>query len=136
MPARRTTDHRPQNGRSQKRVETAAMGVAGHVVELLELSENGKIDIRAEGARQVGERCDFVSERQLPQRIGRERERSHNVIVSTGLRLQSRHYNNITGGGSNNGQNRLLLPISIGEIYFCGGNILARAVAGTVAITT
>ncbi len=36
-------------GDPTKSVVTAAMGVAGQVVELFELSENGKVDIRAEG---------------------------------------------------------------------------------------
>ncbi len=53
-----------------KRVETATMRVAGQVVELFELSKNGKVDIRAEGTFQVGKCCDFVVEQQLSQRNG------------------------------------------------------------------
>src|SRR6266851_2749526 len=73
----------PKMGDLTKGVETAAMRVTGQVVELLELSENGKVDVRAEGAFQFGEHGDLVAEQQLSQRIGREREWSHNVIVST-----------------------------------------------------
>jgi hypothetical protein len=63
------------------------MRVAGQVVEFFELSENGKVDVRAEGTFQIGQGCDFAVEQQLSQRIGRERERPHNVIVATELRF-------------------------------------------------
>jgi len=72
-----------------KSVETAAMRVAGQVVELFELSENGDVDVRAEGPFEIGKRCDFVVEQQLSQRIGREGERSHNVIVAIHKSIQS-----------------------------------------------
>jgi hypothetical protein len=65
------------------------MRVAGQVVEFLELSENGEVDIRAESTFQVGEGCDFVVEEQFAQRIGGESERSHNVIVPTKRSIQS-----------------------------------------------
>ena len=73
-----------------KGVETATMRVAGQIVELLELSENGEVDMRAESTFQVGEGCDFVVEEQLAQRIGGESERSHNVMVSTERAIQSK----------------------------------------------
>lgn len=66
------------------------MRVAGQVVEFLELSENGEVDIRAESAFQIGEGCDFVVEEQFSQRIGGESERSHNVIVPTERGSQSK----------------------------------------------
>jgi hypothetical protein len=72
-----------ETGDLAKSVETAAMRVAGQVVEFFELSENGEVDVRAEGTFQIGEGCDFVMEQQLSHRIGREDERSHNVIVAT-----------------------------------------------------
>ena len=72
-----------ETGDLAKSVETAAMRVAGQVVEFFELTENGEVDVRAEGPFQIGEGCDFVMEEQLSQRIGREGERSHNVIVAT-----------------------------------------------------
>ena len=69
------------------------MRVAGQVVEFFELSENGEVDIRAEDAFQIGKRCDFVAEQQLPQGIRREGERSHNVIVATERQHYNRDYN-------------------------------------------
>ena len=59
------------------------MRIAGQVIEFFELSEDSEIDVGAEGTFQIGKRCDFVVEQQLPQRIRREGERSHNVIVAT-----------------------------------------------------
>jgi hypothetical protein len=59
------------------------MRIAGHVIEFFELSENSEVDIGAEGTFQIGQCRDFVVEQQLPQRIRREGERSHNVIVAT-----------------------------------------------------
>ena len=61
------------------------MRIAGEVVEFFEFSENGEVDVRAEGTFQIGKRCDFVVEQQLSQGIRREGERSHNVIVATDL---------------------------------------------------
>ena len=55
-----------------KSVETAAMRVPGQVIEFFELSENGEVDVGAEGAFQIGKSCDFVVEEQLSQRIRRE----------------------------------------------------------------
>jgi hypothetical protein len=53
-----------------KSVETTAMRVAGQVVELFELSEDGEVDVRAKGMFQIGKGCDFVAEKQLSQGIG------------------------------------------------------------------
>src|ERR1051326_9158650 len=78
-----------ETGDFAKRVETAAMRIAGQVVELFELSEDGEIDVRAEGPFEIRKYCDFVVEQQLSQRIGREGERSHNVIVATQTALHS-----------------------------------------------
>jgi len=72
-----------------KRIEAAAMRVAGQVVEFLELAEDGEVNVRAEGPFQIGKGCDFVAEQQLSQGIGREGERSHNVIVATARSIQS-----------------------------------------------
>src|ERR1051326_7969565 len=72
-----------ETGDFAKRVETAAMRIAGQVVELFELSEDGEIDVRAEGTFQIGKRGNFVVEQELSQGIRREGERSHNVIVAT-----------------------------------------------------
>src|SRR5208282_3343649 len=78
-----------ETGDLTKGVKTAAMRVAGQVVKIFELSENGKVDVRAQGTFQIGQRCDIVAAQQLPQRIRREGERSHNVIVSTERTSQS-----------------------------------------------
>ena len=43
-----------------KSVETAAMRVAGQVVEFFELSEDGEVDFGAEGPFQIGKGCDSV----------------------------------------------------------------------------
>ena len=72
-----------ETGDLAKSVETTAMRVAGQVVEFFELSEDGEVDVRAEGTFQIGKCCDFVVEQQLSQRIRREGERSDNVIVAT-----------------------------------------------------
>jgi len=45
------------------------MRVAGQVVEFFELSEHGEVDVRAEGAFQIGKRCDLVVKEQLSQGI-------------------------------------------------------------------
>ena len=61
-PSRRTGPQAigAETGDLAKSVETAAMRVAGQVVEFFELSENGEVDVRAEGTFQIGEGCDFV----------------------------------------------------------------------------
>ena len=79
-----------ETGDLAKSVETAAMRIAGHVIEFFELSKDSEIDVGAEGTFQIGQRCDFVVEQQLPQRIWREGERSHNVIVAIEGAVQSR----------------------------------------------
>jgi hypothetical protein len=43
------------------------MRVAGEVVEFFEFSEDGEVDVRAEGTFQIGKCCDFVVEQQLSQ---------------------------------------------------------------------
>ena len=79
----------PETGDLAKSVETAAMRVAGQVVEFFKLSENGEVDVRTEGTFQIRKRRDFVVEQQLSQGIRREGERSHNVIVATERAVQS-----------------------------------------------
>src|SRR5258708_39260489 len=79
-----------ETGDLAKRIETAAMRVAGQVVEFLELSEDSKVNVCAKGPFQIGKGCDFVAKQQLSQGIRREGERSHNVIVAIGEAFQSR----------------------------------------------
>jgi hypothetical protein len=43
-----------ETGDLAKSVETAAMRVAGQGVEFFEFSENGEVDVRTEGAFQIG----------------------------------------------------------------------------------
>src|SRR5215471_1145643 len=76
-----------ETGDLTKGVKTAAMRIAGQIVKLFELSENGNVDARAESSFQIRKGCDLVVEQQLSQRIRRETERSHNVIVSTERRF-------------------------------------------------
>jgi len=66
-----------------QRIVSAAMGVAGEVVQRFEFAEDGDIDGSAEGLLQLVERGDLVAQEKLVQRIGAEREGSHNVIVPT-----------------------------------------------------
>src|SRR5437879_12961874 len=70
----------PEMGDLTKGVETAAMKVAGQVVELFELSENGKVDIRAEGTFQVWKCCDIAVDQQRTHRIRQKREKPINRI--------------------------------------------------------
>ena len=78
-----------ETGDLAKSVETTAMRVAGQVVELFKLAENGEVDVRAKGTFQIGQSCDLVVKEQFSQRIGGESERSHNVIVATEAAPQS-----------------------------------------------
>ena len=43
-----------ETGDLAKSIEPAALRVAGQVVEFFEFSENGEVDVRAEGAFQIG----------------------------------------------------------------------------------
>ena len=64
-----------ETGDLAKSVETAAMRVAGEVVEFFELSENGEVDVRAEGTFQIGKRCDLVAQQSaFARNQGRRRE--------------------------------------------------------------
>jgi hypothetical protein len=63
-------------------VETAPMGVAGWIAQLLQLSEHGEGDLGAQSALQIRQGGDGLSSEQAQQRIGGEEGESHNVIVS------------------------------------------------------
>ena len=58
-----------ETGDLAQRVEPATVRVAGQVVELFELTENGEVDVGTEGSFQIGKGCDFVVEQQLSQGI-------------------------------------------------------------------
>ena len=62
-------------------IVSAAMGVAGEVIQRLEFAEDRDIDGGAEGLFQFVEGGDLVAQQQRAQFIGAEGERSHNVIV-------------------------------------------------------
>ena len=51
-----------ETGNLTKGVKTAAMRIAGQIVEVLEFPEHGEIDLSAESTLEVGERGDFVTE--------------------------------------------------------------------------
>ena len=64
-------------------IVSAAMGVAGEVIQGYELAEDGDIDRGAEGLLQFAERGDLVAQQKRAQFIGVEGEGPHNVIVPT-----------------------------------------------------
>jgi hypothetical protein len=64
-------------------VGAAAMGVAGEVIEVLQLAKHGQISLCAEGAFQLGQIGDLVTAKMLAQDGGIEGSGSHNVIVRT-----------------------------------------------------
>ncbi len=64
-------------------IVSAAMGVAGEVVQRFEFAEDSDIDGSAESLLQLVEGGDLVAQQKCLQRIAAEREGSHNVIVLT-----------------------------------------------------
>lgn len=65
-------------------VVAAAVSVAGEVVELLELAEDGEAGRPAQGLLEFGQSGDLMTSQVLADQLGVEGERSHNVIVPTG----------------------------------------------------
>ena len=80
--------------RCAESVVAAAMGVAGQVVEELELAEDREIGRGSEGLLEFGEGSDFVAQQVLAEDLGIEGEGSHNVIVPAARRLHSELYHN------------------------------------------
>src|SRR2546427_3621648 len=68
-------------GDFMKGIVSAAMGVAGEVIQRLEFAEDRDIDRGAEGVFQFVEGGDLAAQEQRTQFIGAKGERSHNVIV-------------------------------------------------------
>jgi hypothetical protein len=62
-------------------VETAPMGVAGSVAQLLQLAEHGERDLRAQSALQIRQSGNFLYPEHAQKRIVGEEGESHNVIV-------------------------------------------------------
>jgi hypothetical protein len=65
------------------------MGIAGQIVELLELAKHGEGGGCAEGCFEFWKVCDLVAQQMLAKGIGIEGGWSHNVIVPTTNRSQS-----------------------------------------------
>ena len=64
-------------------IVTAAMSIAGEVIEELELSKDGEVGAGAESGFEFGQSGDFVAQEMLAESLGVEGERAHNVIVPT-----------------------------------------------------
>ena len=64
-------------------IVTAAMGLAGKVIQEFELSKDGEVSAGAEGSFEFGQSSDFVAQEMLAESLGIEGERAHNVIVPT-----------------------------------------------------
>jgi hypothetical protein len=65
-------------------IVTAAMRIAGEVIQEFELSKDGKVGAGAESGFEFWQSSDFVAEEMLPESLGFEGEWAHNVIVPTG----------------------------------------------------
>ncbi len=81
-----------------ERIVSAAVGVAGEVIQRLELAEDGDVDRRAKGKFQFIQSGDFVVQQKHPQGIGAKGEGSHNVIVPIELGLLLGTITNLPGG--------------------------------------
>jgi hypothetical protein len=64
-------------------IVTAAMGIAGEVIQELELSKDGEVGAGAESGFEFGQSSDFVAQEMLAESLGVEGEWAHNVIVPT-----------------------------------------------------
>jgi len=64
-------------------IVTTAMGIAGEVIQELELSEDGEVGGGAESGFEFGQSSDFVAQEMLAESLGVEGEWAHNVIVPT-----------------------------------------------------
>src|SRR5713101_9061172 len=70
-------------------IVAAAMGIAGQVIQKLELAKDGEVGGGTESALEFGQGCDFVAAQVFAEGLGIEGEWSHNVIVPTGRIFQS-----------------------------------------------
>src|SRR5439155_22311433 len=62
-------------------VIAAAMRIAAEVVERLQFSEDGDVDLRAQSLLEFIQRGDFITQQKRAQCIGAEGCWAHNVIV-------------------------------------------------------
>ena len=76
-------------------IVSAAMGVAGEVIQRFELAEDGDIDGGTESLLQFVERGDLVAQQKRAQCIRAEGKGSHNVIVPTKAVPPNRNYNTL-----------------------------------------
>src|ERR1017187_3325667 len=91
---------RPQSmivkaGDFAERIVSAAMGIAGEVIERFELAEDGDVDGVAKGLLHLVEGGDLGPEPQHAQCIGAVGEESHNVIVPITTIPPDRYYNKL-----------------------------------------
>ena len=70
-------------------IVTAAMSIAGQVVERPEFAKDGETGRGAEGLLEFGKGRDFVAQQVLAEDLGVEGEGPPNVIVPTCLTFQS-----------------------------------------------
>ena len=70
-------------------IVTAAMCIAGEVIQELELAKDGKVGAGAESSFEFGQRSDFVAQKMLAESLWVEGEWAHNVIVTTRRAFQS-----------------------------------------------
>ena len=68
---------------TRQSVETASVGIAGKVMELFELAEDGKFGGGTERALQIGQRGDFVAEQELLQSGSWKSDGAHNDSIAT-----------------------------------------------------
>src|ERR1700694_1084994 len=64
-------------------IVAAAMGIAGQVIQKLELAKDGEGSGGSKSAFECGQGCDFVAEQVLAEGLGIEGKWPHNVIVPT-----------------------------------------------------
>ena len=70
-------------------IVTAAMGIAGEVIQEFELSKDGEVGAIAESSFEFGQSSDFVAQEMLADSLGVEGEWAHNVIVPTSRAFHS-----------------------------------------------
>jgi hypothetical protein len=59
------------------------MGIAGEVIQELELSKDGEVGAGTESSFEFGQSSNFVAQKMLAENLGGEGEWAHNVIVPT-----------------------------------------------------
>jgi hypothetical protein len=70
-------------------IVTTAMGIAGEVIQELELAKDGEVGAGAESSLEFGQSSDFVVQEMLAESLRVEGEWAHNVIIPTRRGFQS-----------------------------------------------